>query len=209
MIRVVDNIIGNKYADAIEYDCRHMLQYAYMNKTSTTHKNNEYIGELFVDDNTRDYGQLTCPILNGQDPTMYRYWWDTLKSLFYSIQDNLPEFEIESVSRVKVNILTKQADAPENHYNIAHPDSALSTEYTAIYYVNDSDGDTFIFNEVQPQEMLHRPKQLTIQHRITPKKNSILVFPSNQWHASSNPRVSTDRIVINIVFTVRGVHVIS
>ena len=53
-----------------------------------------------------------------------------------------------------------------------------------IYYINDSDGDTFL-NKTETK-------------RITPKANSAVIFPSNLWHASSNP-TKGKRIVINYV----------
>ena len=58
-----------------------------------------------------------------------------------------------------------------------------------IYFVNDSDGDTFIFDG--------DPLSLTIKQRITPKANSILIFDGDFYHASSNPIKSNRRIVIN------------
>ena len=83
--------------------------------------------------------------------------------------------------RIKVNLLQPHPDAGEHHP--WHIDSTNS--YTSmIYYINDSDGDTFI-NKVETQ-------------RITPKANTAVIFPSNWWHASSNP-TKGKRIVINYV----------
>ena len=81
--------------------------------------------------------------------------------------------------RIKVNLLQPHPDAGEHHP--WHIDSTNS--YTSmIYYINDSDGDTFI-NKVETQ-------------RITPKANTAVIFPSNWWHASSNPTKGR-RMVLN------------
>ena len=81
--------------------------------------------------------------------------------------------------RVKANLLQPHPDAGEHHP--WHIDSTNS--YTSmIYYINDSDGDTFI-NKVETQ-------------RITPKANTAVIFPSNWWHASSNPTKGR-RMVLN------------
>ena len=81
--------------------------------------------------------------------------------------------------RIKANLLQPHPDAGEHHP--WHIDSTNS--YTSmIYYINDSDGDTFI-NKVDTQ-------------RITPKANTAVIFPSNLWHASSNPTKGR-RMVLN------------
>ena len=54
-----------------------------------------------------------------------------------------------------------------------------------VYYVNDSDGDTFIYdNESKSQ-------------RISPKKNRAVVFDGSLYHASSLP-TKNKRVIINI-----------
>ena len=41
---------------------------------------------------------------------------------------------------------------------------------------------------------------LTLAHRISPKRNRAVLFNSSKLHASSSPRLSKYRLVINIVF---------
>ena len=88
--------------------------------------------------------------------------------------------------RIKANLLQPHPDAREHHP--WHTDSPES--YTSmIYYINDSDGDTFI-NKVDTQ-------------RITPKANMAVIFPSNWWHASSNPTKGR-RMVLNYMVEMAG-----
>jgi hypothetical protein len=77
--------------------------------------------------------------------------------------------------------------------------------WNAIYYVNDSDGDTFIFNETNDtydagQDDIIRIKEnkFTVKKRITPKKGKILIFPGKYYHSSSFARESKFRCVINM-----------
>jgi hypothetical protein len=77
--------------------------------------------------------------------------------------------------------------------------------WNAIYYVNDCDGDTFIFNEVNetydPGESdINKIKdmQFTVKRRITPKKGKIVIFPGKYYHSSSYTRNSRYRCVVNI-----------
>lgn len=195
MIRVIDNLVTKSYADTIEHDAFKIMQYCYVRETSFN--TNIYAGPIFKDENTIDYGQFSCPILHLNDNVQFRWYFDLLKSLIYSIQDSVPEIEIKGINRIKFNLLLQQPNAPINHYNIAHQDSDSKT-YSAVYYCNDTDGDTFLFNEFYDQD--NPPEKLTIFERVQPKKNRLVVFESNRFHASSNPILNKERIVINFVF---------
>ena len=81
--------------------------------------------------------------------------------------------------RIKANLLQPYPDAPEHHP--WHTD-ALNNNKSMIYYINDSDGDTFL-GETDTQ-------------RVTPKANTAVIFPSNLRHASSNPTKGR-RMIIN------------
>ena len=70
-----------------------------------------------------------------------------------------------------------------------------------IYYVNDSDGDTIIFNESGGENVNKRPDKLTIKKTITPKKNRAVLFRGDYFHTSTNPTKSEKRIVLNVNLT--------
>ena len=78
--------------------------------------------------------------------------------------------------------------------------------YSALYYVNDSDGDTFVFNETYeqvPQDQsvaFAREQKFTIAKRITPKKGKMIGFEGKQYHASMHPLQSSHRIAIAFSF---------
>ena len=62
--------------------------------------------------------------------------------------------------------------------------------YTGIYYVNDCDGDTFLFDGT---------KEIA---KISPKKGRIVIFDGKTLHAGSHPYLSDFRMVINFNFKV-------
>ena len=62
-----------------------------------------------------------------------------------------------------------------------------SKRYTAIYYVEDSDGDTILY-DCETKEIF----------RCSPQKNRCLVFKSNVLHSGSLPTQHNLRRVINI-----------
>lgn len=78
--------------------------------------------------------------------------------------------------------------------------------YSAVYYVNDSDGDTFIFNEtyddVSQDESVAHAKQgkFTLARRIAPKKGRMIGFDGKHYHASMHPMQASHRIAIAFSF---------
>lgn len=118
---------------------------------------------------------------------------------------------ITSKSPVKFNnlvrmraILTLPNTSSGLEHHMPHIDS-WSPHWNAIYYVNDSDGDTFIFNEVNENydpglEDITRIKEgkFTVKKRITPKRGKIVIFPGKYYHTSSFCKNSPWRCVINM-----------
>ena len=74
----------------------------------------------------------------------------------------------------------------------------LNNYMTCIYYVNDSDGDTVIYNETEKN-----CNKFTEFKRITPKRGRLLIFNGNRYHSENFPRSSKKRVVINFNFTVK------
>jgi hypothetical protein len=102
--------------------------------------------------------------------------------------------EVKKILRVKSNILNKTNK--KNHINPPHIDIHIP-HFVFLYYVNDSDGDTVLFNEMYSFE---KEPELTINKRIKPKAGSAIVFNGFNYHSSSAPIDTNERIVININF---------
>ena len=108
-----------------------------------------------------------------------------------------PLFEVDKL-RIKYNMLLPNSKLIEGKNNVPHVDNNFTNSYSAIYFVNDSDGDTVIFNEKYTKDTTARLKNAcTVKRRITPKKNRFVLFDGQYFHASTNPRDSEKRIVIN------------
>ncbi len=112
-----------------------------------------------------------------------------LQNLAKRLQKNI------SVKKAKFNFL------PQNHidkHHFPHVDTNPDDQsvMSMIYYVNNSDGDTYFFDDTYP-----RTKEYTdVIKKITPKKGKAIVFEGKQFHASSSPIISEKRIVLNVVF---------
>lgn len=100
--------------------------------------------------------------------------------------------------RLKVNLLTPPITKNKNIYHLPHFDSSDPNDITFLYYVCDSDGDTYLFDQKYNGET---PKKLTLKKRVSPKRGRMLIFDSNNFHASSPPFQQDFRCVINMVFS--------
>jgi hypothetical protein len=191
MIKIIDNVISKRFADEIELFCKNNLQWNYL---KTTSYDDPIKQKAFIDSNTFDRGQFFCTLFNKEDSRFSHYFLNTLKPLIWTVQDKHPEMVINGIERIKVNMLLQQDNFPENHYNIPHHDST-EPNYSMLYYVNDSDGDTVFFNEFYGDDI----KTLNVLQKVKPKKNTVVIFDSRRIHASSNPKITPERYVINFV----------
>jgi len=107
-------------------------------------------------------------------------------------------FSMDRILRVKMNMTVVSKNLENKKYGMPHLDYPDYPENaTAIYYVNDSDGDTFIFNERDKNMDFDK---LTIKQQISPKKGRLVIFDGSLLHAGNNPTTDTPRVVININF---------
>ena len=86
---------------------------------------------------------------------------------------------------MKVNLLFKSNKKVINPFHI--DDNLDKNYFSIIYYINDSDGDTVIYNN----------KKLV---KTKPEAGKILMFDGSLYHASSKPIKNKIRKVVNINF---------
>ncbi len=85
--------------------------------------------------------------------------------------------------------LRKQYDNP--HIDILYP------HLVCLYYVNDSDGDTFIFDKTKDDyNELPKDVQLNVIKQVSPKKGRVVLFDGKRYHSSSGPTKNV-RCIIN------------
>jgi hypothetical protein len=92
-------------------------------------------------------------------------------------------FETLKFHRIKANLLTPWPNAPRFHP--PHTDTDAKNAVSCIFYLHDSDGDTFFFGE----------ENIT----VTPKANRAVLFDAHHDHCSSNPINTDRRMIINSV----------
>lgn len=93
------------------------------------------------------------------------------------------------IKRIKANLQTKIQNNNVDAYNTPHVDGDID-HWVALYYVNNSDGDTTIFDSCD----------LTVKQKISPKQGRVVIFDGALLHAGMHPRNTDYRIVINFNF---------
>lgn len=113
--------------------------------------------------------------------------------------------KVGNLLRVRLRYTHKGEGHTSSKYAAPHVDFNTGQPYsTLVYYVDDCDGDTIIFDKIfNPQEETYDPvlaEPLPELIRVTPKKGSALFFNGHRFHAGNFPVNNSSRIVINFDF---------
>jgi hypothetical protein len=87
-------------------------------------------------------------------------------------------------------------------YGVPHVDGYRPFPYqVAVYYVNDSDGDTVLFKQTTHNASPEDVKNglLEIDTTVSPKKGRLVIFPGDVYHAVGKPK-NDIRCIINYNF---------
>ena len=141
-----------------------------------------------VDANTFEAFQFCHTFIDANNSISHKSY--IIDFILKKIYEKVDMSEYNFVPRIKANFQSKFLSGPDC-YNTPHNDNK-NDHLVIIYYVNDSDGDTFIFeNDTYP---------LKVKQRIFPKAGRFVFFNGNQFHAGIHPKLTDYRIVINFNF---------
>ena len=125
-------------------------------------------------------------------------WWsqnsnfqDTILQPLYKAINN--KFEIQ---RIKINYNAREIREHEGSCYVPHVDIEDGGGLTGIYYIDDSDGDTVIFNEYG-NNPIRNNEEISVKQVIKNKRGRLVVFDQNSLHAGCPPIYSDKRLVIN------------
>ena len=180
---VYDDVIDQKLADAIEdWFINSGFPWYYNDITSTPKER--------FSDVAFDYPQFVHTFLmyeHGQireNSGLAKFPIDLFKR--FLAYKNIDEAKL---LRCKAN-LQMAVPNESREYNMPHTDLE-EPHYVMLYYVNDSDGDTFLFDN-----------EYNITKRVKPKKGRFLVFDGSISHAGRHPINNSTRILINYDFII-------
>ena len=186
-IKVIDNFLPPEVVDKIEEQIKFVPFRFAKNKHKPSFK-------LKVKDSN---------LISWNRPGLLQCWtfengeWNMCDGIQW-IEDVLKYLPFKyELQRAKVNF-NPQVNVSKDE--CMHPHCDMNEGgYTAIYYVNDSDGDTIIFNEKTMDPILNG-KELSIKKRIKNKRGRFVMFNQDYLHAGMPPTKSDYRVVINFNF---------
>lgn len=160
---------------------------------------------------------LSTDYYNYKNPDMYSHSWahlaysegaptshlgDMLHMAALSALDKAGQ-EVNEILRIRLGLHTI---SPQTRVGGAHVDYDQPHK-VALIYLNDSDGDTLIFNEMydpnsgaSTYEYFQDRYQgrASVIHTSRPEENKMIWFDGLHYHSSSSPTTVAKRVTINI-----------
>ena len=93
--------------------------------------------------------------------------------------------------------MTTHTHSPHEH--TAHVDTRIPN-WACILYLNETDGDTVLYNEKGENGKVPKGIDLTIKKVISPKPNRLLIFDGDLIHTGYSPVEYSNRILLNMNF---------
>jgi len=108
----------------------------------------------------------------------------------------------DDIIRSRASIKHPKIGYTKENYNLPHVDYFVP-HLSLIYYINDSDGPTRIFNEkFTPTPKGHNLgisyDTFTVKTTVDPKANRLLIINGLQYHTASNPVNAKRRVIFNV-----------
>lgn len=176
---IIENFLPNSLADKVEnLLCSNYFPWRWNQGIS-------YGGDVSF--SNKDYQLIHLFTKNGLDQSEYIHFARSLLDWF----EHHTGLSIKYIWRIKANLTVRQNYSEYELNSLLHHDLEQKNCLSMIYYVHDTDGDTFIFDN-----------KLNKKAQFSPKKNCAVWFKSNEIHRPSPPKIHGARIIINFVFEV-------
>ena len=147
--------------------------------------------DKWSDDNTVD-DKLMVHMFIGDDGTSYTY--PKIEHILQKFYEKT-NIKFYGIHRCKLNLQYQVADYNQNNYQCPHVDQRFDHK-VLIYYPYTSDGDIFLFNEIEP-------KKYEIVDRIKPIGGRFLLM-DKMFHANQPPILNKTRMSLN--YNLEGVY---
>ena len=190
-IVLLENVLPESFAHQVrEWSMGDAVPWFYHDDLTYGNKNDAT--ELFLPRNSLDIHFRFSPGFSHalfDEGASQSHLWAGINPIVWFLSEQLDNRSFSAFS-VKMNMTLQSSTKNYISCNYPHQDQPEHRDtWIFLYYVNDSDGDTIIFDG--------EPPDVEIRQRITPKANSGVFFSNKFWHASSNPISPNRRVNIN------------
>lgn len=183
-MQIINNFVKPRIQDELEQlFLGNNFPYFYINELSTPlNEEDTANGSILLDSNTVEAPQFFHMFV--ADGVVNSNAYSNISPVINKVIDTVDGDYYIARCKVNMNLIDPRF---EGKYHTPHIDNGFDDQVTAIYYVNDSDGDTFFFDASGK-----------ITKRVTPKKGTLVVWSGKVFHAKASPVKSLSRVVINI-----------
>ena len=197
MIQIIDDFLPQGYIDEIEKLCLSSeLPWEY--NPDITYPNP-------LNSNIWDKQFCHQIVLNNEKKSQYHLFFTPI---LYHIEEII-QSKINIVIRSKINMTLPIPQ--EDLVSGIHIDTLNPNTIVGVLYINDSDGDTIIYDHKRlenagPDENysfiknLIDSNNLKIKERVSPKKNRLVLFDGDYFHEGKLPTLHKNRVALNIIF---------
>jgi hypothetical protein len=182
-IKIIDDFLPTYIQDFLEGGFYGNMNLSLIKKTLPNINNNDYF----------DDEQLECWVKHPNSENSLALG----NSHFYLLPLQIGclrlgiNFNFENLFRAKLNIKFNTITTPSLKINPPHLDTTYEHPFfIGIYYINDSDGNTIIYDGKNKEN-------LKLFKEIEPKKGRLILFDGQRYHSASHPNNSKKRIVMN------------
>jgi hypothetical protein len=174
-MQIIDNFLPQDFANQVLQELNSANFPWYLNQYTSYEGDNE--------------PQLVHNFYNDQPLSA---WYLNIHPML-EVFENKTEYKINSIGRIKANLLTNRVIPKEYVEKTIHQDTTKDNYVSLLYYVDDADGDTILYKEDKKTELM----------RVTPKRNRAVIFKSNIWHTGLLPIKTNKRRVINFILEIK------
>ena len=191
-IEVIDNFISPSYLTELNQAVDPKSMHWCFNGTQTFHPDAISDGSGSLE----DFG-FSIALCSPNQPNVF---YDTklstfIRPLVYKIKDYVGASTIFR-SQLDLTILHKQKYIHPPHIDR----DSIDNEYvSAIFYINDTDGETIIYDNKYDIEPPSFPTNMKIKKTIKPKPGRLLLFDTRYAHTGCSPSEHQTRILLNTV----------
>lgn len=182
---IIDDFLPQTLADIISLESENLF-WKPVDDAAGVKKNYDHANPNIV-----EFPQLEHVVCEDNQPISNLH--SLIMSMIWFFEDRT-SIAPTGITRVKFNYIF-QTNHKDTNYAAPHVDNPSDDSISMVYYVDDSDGKTRIFDKTFPEGYY----DLKITKEVEPKKNRAVIFNSNIFHASSPPINYPSRKVINFV----------
>jgi len=197
-IMVFDNIISPAYQDWL-YNIVNSNSFLWNRQDITVIDEEKYLNDKrngFANIHNLFEGELDLKTFNCKDVIHHNI--KIINCFFPLLFEFIEPLNINFISRIRIKAYPAIGT---NQIQLPHVDQVTPNTWNVIYYFNDTDGDTVIYNEraksVDQMEYLLSKDVWTIKQRVSPKKGRAVAFKGDLMHSASYPK-NKSRFILNI-----------